>query len=131
MGRKELEKQKKKQRRNQKKKLKSFLFKFRNRNLNFADNIYNYPSVSFIDAILININLWKSAEWLDLALIYLSVGDINKTMYYIQKAINNLKQTKMIVSILNWIGSIGNYDAEEIKGLIQNQINNLNYLILS
>ncbi|MHA1380094.1 MAG: COG1470 family protein [Candidatus Helarchaeota archaeon] len=97
--------------------------------LEIADNIYDYTSVSLIDAILININLWQSADLLDLGLINLAGGNIGKTSDSIQKAIWNLKQPKYMVSILNWIGSISDEDTQAIKNSIENQIYNLNILL--
>ena len=94
--------------------------------LDIADNIYNYTSVSLIDSILININLWESAEWLDFTLIELADENINKTNDCIKIAIYNLNQTKKMVSFLNWIGSISDEDTQDIKDLIEVQIKNLN-----
>ena len=95
----------------------------------FADNLYNYSSISFIDAILININLWQSADSLDLALINIAAGNINESFSYIQSSICILKETKLIVSILNLIGSINDNDSRQIKDLIQIQINELTILL--
>ncbi|MHA1381705.1 MAG: hypothetical protein ACTSRG_25325 [Candidatus Helarchaeota archaeon] len=97
--------------------------------LEITDNIYNYSSVSFIDAILININLWQAAECLDLALINLANDDLKKTSNYIQITIINLKQTKHMISLLHWLGSVSGEDAQIIKDKIDINIDHLKALI--
>ena len=96
--------------------------------LNIADNIYNYSSVSLIDAILININLWHASEWLDLALINLADECDVIAFVYIQKAIKNLEQTKSKVNLLHWVGSLSDEDSQQIKNTISIQIDKLNTL---
>ncbi|MHA1381726.1 MAG: COG1470 family protein [Candidatus Helarchaeota archaeon] len=96
--------------------------------LKIADNIYNYPSVSLIDAISINTNLWQASEWLDLALVNLADEYDNITSVYIQKAIRNLKQTQCIVNLLHWIGSLSDEDSQQIKDIITIQIDRVNML---
>ncbi|MHA1379435.1 MAG: COG1470 family protein [Candidatus Helarchaeota archaeon] len=93
-----------------------------------ADSVYDYQSVSMIDAILINVNLWQSTQYLDCAIIKLADNKPDLATCYIQMAVCTLKQTKIVVSFLNWIGSINDIEAQEIKNTIQIQINNLNEL---
>jgi len=68
---------------------------------NIADNIYNYSSVSFFDAILININLWRASEWLNLALLNLTAKYDDIIVVNIQKAVINLGQTKCMINLLH------------------------------
>jgi len=96
---------------------------------NIADDLYDYSSTSLIDAILINVNLWQCANSLDLTLINLIDGNLDETSDCIQQARNGLKRAICMISLLNWIGSITNEDAQTLKGLIQFQNENLkNYI---
>jgi len=96
---------------------------------NLSDTIYNYNTVSIVDTILININLWQATECLDCAIINLAAGNIEQVIDCIQMTICNLKQTKIIVSFLNWINSINDEETQDIKNLIQIQIDYLDYII--